>query len=185
MPCGYHGMPRRPALGDQDRAAGSAARFTAGRSAPKLTAESLPMIMPLTLTAVRSVAAEIRDPVLTAAQGFESISSAEMSETGLTVPDMNEPLSRYTVTVGCDGGYLPDPAAFAVAAGQAAWGRSASVVSAHLADQIMIVVTVTAPHRYAAVAVARAVVYDALKSQGLSSSQSPDGHTQHRAEPAA
>jgi hypothetical protein len=145
------------------------------------------MIMPLMLTAVRSFPAEIRDPVLTAAQGIKSISSAEMSETGLTVPDMNEPLSRYniTVTVGCDGGYLPDPAAFAVAADQAAWGRSASVVSAHLADQIISVVTVTAPHRYAAVAVARAVISDALKRQGLSSSQSPDGHTQHRAEPAA
>jgi hypothetical protein len=58
-------------------------------------------------------------------QGSGSISSAEMSETGLTVPDMNEPLSRYniTVTVGCDGGYLPGPAAFAAAADQAAWGR--------------------------------------------------------------
>jgi len=44
-----------------------------------------------------------------------------MSETGRTVPDMNEPLSRYgvTVTVGCDGGYCPDPAAFAVTADQA------------------------------------------------------------------
>jgi hypothetical protein len=33
----------------------------------------------------------------------------EMSDTGRTVPDMNEPLSRYnvTVTVGCDGGELP------------------------------------------------------------------------------
>ena len=59
----------------------------------------------------------------------------------------NEPLSRYdvTVTVGCDGGYLPDPAAFTAAAGQAAWGRSASIVSAHLANKIISVVTVTAP----------------------------------------
>ena len=32
-------------------------------------------------------------------QGFESISNREMSETGRTVPDMNEPLSRYDVTV--------------------------------------------------------------------------------------
>ena len=96
-----------------------------------------------------------------------------MSQTGLTVPDMNEPLSRYnvTVTVGCEGGYLPDPAAFTAAADQAAWARSASVVSAHLADRIISVVTVTVPDRYAAAAVARAVVSDALKCQALSLSQ--------------
>ena len=80
---------------------------------------------------------------------------------------------------------VPTPAAFAAAADQAAWGRSARIISAHLADKIISVVTVTAPHRYAAVAVARAVVSDALKRQALSPSQSPDGHTQHRAEPAA
>jgi hypothetical protein len=74
-----------------------------------------------------------------------------MSETGLTVPDMNEPLSQYnvTVTAGCEGGSLPDPAAFAAAADQAAWRRSASIISAHLADKIISVVTVTAPDRYA------------------------------------
>ena len=67
------------------------------------------------------------------------MSSPEMSVTALTVPDMNRSLSRYnvTVTVGCDGGYLPDPAAFAVAADQAAWGRSASIISAHLAHKII------------------------------------------------
>jgi hypothetical protein len=109
-----------------------------------------------------------------------------MSETGRTVPDMNEPLSRYnvTVTIRCDGGYLPDPAAFA-AADRAAWRRSASVISAHLADKIISVVTVTAPDRYAAVAVARAVVSDALNRQALSSSHSADDRAQHRAEPAA
>ena len=66
---------------------------------------------------------------------------------------MNEPLSRYdvTVTVACDGGSLPDPAAFAAAADQAAWRRSASIISAHLADKIISVVTVIAPDRYAAV----------------------------------
>jgi hypothetical protein len=91
---------------------------------------------------------------------------------------MNEPLSRYnvTVTVGCDGGYLPDPAAFAAAADQAAWSRSASIVSAHLADKIISVVMVTAPDRYAAVAVARAVVSDALKRQARSSDQPADHH---------
>jgi hypothetical protein len=82
---------------------------------------------------------------------------------------MNEPPSRYnvTVTVRCDGGYLPDPAAFVAAADLAAWARSASIVSAHLADKIISVVTVIAPDRYAAAAVARAVVSDALKRQTL------------------
>ena len=100
---------------------------------------------------------------------------------------MNEPLSRYniTVTVACDGGSSSDPAAFTGAADQAAWRRSASVISAHLAGKIISVVTVTAPDRYAAVAVARAVVSDALKRQALSSSHSADDRAQHRAEPAA
>ena len=35
---------------------------------------------------------------------------------------------------------------------RAAWGRSASIISAHLADKIISVVTVAASHRYAAVA---------------------------------
>ena len=80
---------------------------------------------------------------------------------------MNEPLGRYTVTVtvGCDGAYLPDPAAFAAAAHQAAWSRCASIISAHLADKVISVVTVAVPDRHAAAAVARAVVSDALKRQ--------------------
>ena len=116
-----------------------------------------------------------------------SIYNSEMSETGRTVPDMNEPLNRYdvTVTVRCDGGSRPDPAAFAAAADQAAWRRSASIISAHLADRIISVVTVTAPDRYAAVAVARAVAADALKRQALSFSYSADDRAQHRAKPAA
>lgn len=120
-------------------------------------------------------------------QGFGSISHREMSETGRSVPDMNEPLSRYdvTVTVACDGGSRPDPAAFAAAADQAAWRRSASVISAHLADRIISVVTITAPGRYAAVAVAQAVVSDALNRQVLSSSHSADDRAQHCIEPAA
>jgi hypothetical protein len=103
------------------------------------------------------------------------------------VPDMNEPLSRYdvTVTVACDGGSGPDPAAFAAAAERAAWRRSASIISAHLAGKIISVVTVTAPGRYAAVAVARAVVSDALNRQALSPGRSADDRAQHRAEPAA
>jgi hypothetical protein len=80
---------------------------------------------------------------------------------------MHEPLSRYdvTVTVRCDGDSLPDPAAFVAAADQAARNRSASFISAHLADKIINVVTVTAPDQYVAAAVARAVVSDALKQQ--------------------
>jgi hypothetical protein len=46
-----------------------------------------------------------------------------MSDTGFTVSGMIEPVSGYdvTVTVDRDGGYLLDPAEFAVAAGA---GRS-------------------------------------------------------------
>jgi hypothetical protein len=100
---------------------------------------------------------------------------------------MSEPLSRYdvTVTVACDGGSGPGLAAFAAAADQAAWRRSASVISAHLAGRIISVVTVTAPGRYAAVAVARGVVCDALNRQALSPGHAADGRAQHRAEPAA
>jgi len=100
---------------------------------------------------------------------------------------MNEPLSRYdvTVTVACDDGSRPDLAAFAVAADQAAWRRSASIISAQLANGIISVVTVTAPDRYAAVAVARAVVSDALNRHAPSSSRSADDCAQHHAEPAA
>jgi hypothetical protein len=106
--------------------------------------------------------------------GFESISNREMTDTGRTIPNMNEPLSRYnvTVTVACDGVSCPDPASFTVAADQTARSRSASIIGAQLADKIISVVTVTAPDRCAAVAVARGVVSDALKRQVLSSSHS-------------
>ena len=84
------------------------------------------------------------------------------------VLDMYEPTSRYnvTVTVTTDNGELPDLAAFAVAADEAAWRRSASIVSAHMADRIISIVTVYSPDRYAAVAVAEAVVSDALSARG-------------------
>ena len=100
---------------------------------------------------------------------------------------MNEPLSRYnvTVTVACDGGSGPDPATFAAAADRAAWRRSASIISARLAGRIISVVTVTAPDRYAAVTVARAVVSDALNRQALSPGHSADDRAQHRSDPAA
>ena len=78
---------------------------------------------------------------------------------------------RYdvTVTVARDGGHLPDPAEFAVAAGQAASSRAASVVSAHTAGQIISVVTVETADRAAAVAVA--VVSEALKRPAASPSR--------------
>ena len=57
------------------------------------------------------------------------------------------------------------PVTFAAAASQAAWRRSASIVTAHTAGTIISVVTVDAPGRYAAVAVARAIVSDALRQQ--------------------
>jgi hypothetical protein len=59
---------------------------------------------------------------------------------------MTEPPRRYdvTITVDRDAGQLPNPAEFAVAAGQAASARAASIVSAHTAGQIISVVTVQA-----------------------------------------
>ena len=87
---------------------------------------------------------------------------------------MNDsPSRRYdvTVTVARDGGYLPDPAEFAVSAKRAASGRAASVVSAHTAEQIISVVTVQTANRPAAVAVALAVVSEALRRPAASSSR--------------
>ena len=96
-----------------------------------------------------------------------------MSDTGLMVPIMHQPPGRYNVVirVARDGGQLPDPVTFAVAADRAASRRSASIISVHMADTIINVVTVTAPGQYAALAVARAVVSDALKLQASSPAQ--------------
>jgi hypothetical protein len=87
-----------------------------------------------------------------------------MSDTGFTVPGMTEPPRRYDVTITVDrgGGHPPNPAEFAVAAGQAASARAASIVSAHTASQTISIVTVLAADQSAAVAVALAVVSDAL-----------------------
>ena len=54
------------------------------------------------------------------------------------VSGMNEPTYCHDVTVPVtrDGGYLPDPAEFAVAAEQAASIWAASAVSAHMAERI-------------------------------------------------
>jgi len=68
-----------------------------------------------------------------------------------------------TITVDRDGGHPPNPADFAAAAEQAASARAASIVSAHKASQIISPVTVLAADQPAAVAVALAVVSDALK----------------------
>jgi hypothetical protein len=89
---------------------------------------------------------------------------------------MSESPSRYnvTVTVPLDDGQLPDLISFAVAADEAAWRRSASIVSAHTGDRIISIVTVYAPDRYAAETVARAVVADALRRQALSADRSAD-----------
>ena len=92
----------------------------------------------------------------------------EMSHVTPTLPDMEKPPGRYDVTVRADrdDGYpFPDPAAFAVAASRAASSLNASVVSAHTAEEIICVVGVAAPDRPSAVAVALAVVADALKAE--------------------
>ena len=89
-----------------------------------------------------------------------------MSHITLTVPGMNKPPGRYDVTVRVagDDGHSPDPAAFAVAASQAASSMNASVISAHTAEEVIGVIGVAAPERRLAVAVALAVVADALKA---------------------
>jgi hypothetical protein len=78
---------------------------------------------------------------------------------------MTDPPRRYDVTITVDqnvGCPHPNPAEFAVAAQQAASARVASIVSAHTAGQIISIVTVLADDHPAAVAVALAVVSDAL-----------------------
>ena len=96
---------------------------------------------------------------------------------------MYEPLGRYsvTVTVSGDDGQLPDLISFAVAADEAAWRRSASIVSAHTIDRIISIVTVYAPDRHAAEIVARAVVSDALRRQATAADSST-GDARLRAE---
>ena len=81
-----------------------------------------------------------------------------------------------TVTVDGDGGHLPSPVEFVMAAEQAASARAASVVTAHTADQIITVVTVEAVDRSAAVVIALVIVSEALRrlvasSRGASSLQ--------------
>jgi hypothetical protein len=77
---------------------------------------------------------------------------------------MIEPPHCYnvTVTIDRDGRQPPNPAKFAAVAEWAGSARAASIVSAHTASQIVSVVTVLAADQPAAVAVALAVVSEAL-----------------------
>jgi hypothetical protein len=88
---------------------------------------------------------------------------------------MTESPCRYDVTITMNraghGGHLPNPAEFAVVAQQAASARAASIVSAHTASQIVSVVTVLAVDQPATVAVALAVVSDALRRPVASSTR--------------
>ena len=79
---------------------------------------------------------------------------------------MDKPPSRYDVTVRVakDDDHSPDPATFAAAANKATSSRNASVVRAHTAQEVICVICVTAPYRPSAVAVALAVVADALRA---------------------
>ena len=81
---------------------------------------------------------------------------------------MDKP-ARYEVAVRVakDDGHPADPATFAAAASQAASCRNASVVSAHTAEEVICVVCVAAPDRPSAVAIALAVVADALRAEDL------------------
>lgn len=89
---------------------------------------------------------------------------------------MDERPGQYnvTITVARDGGGLADPARFAAAADRAAWRRSASIVTAYTAGQVITVVTVQAPGRHAAEAVARAVIAEALQHQPPAPGQHAD-----------
>jgi hypothetical protein len=86
---------------------------------------------------------------------------------------MNEPPRRHDITirVAKETGCHSDPAAFAAAASQAAAGRDASILSAHTAEEIICVVSVAATTGPHAVAVALAVVADALRAGQLSPSR--------------
>jgi hypothetical protein len=82
---------------------------------------------------------------------------------------MNEPPRRHDITirVAREAGRHTDPAVFAAAAGQAAAGRDASIVSAHTAEEIICVVSVPAATGPQAAAVALAVVAGALSAGDL------------------
>jgi hypothetical protein len=89
-----------------------------------------------------------------------------MSYIALTVPDMNEPPRRHSITIriATEAGCQPNPAVFAVTASRAAAARDASVISAHTAEEIVCVVVVPGVTRPEAASVALAVVADALRA---------------------
>jgi hypothetical protein len=93
-----------------------------------------------------------------------------MSYPALTVPDMTGPLWKYDITVTVDSP-LPRPEVFAHAAQRAASSRAASIMSAHTAEQTISIVTVAAPDEPAAVAIALAVLAEALKRPVASASR--------------
>jgi hypothetical protein len=82
------------------------------------------------------------------------------------VPVVDKPPGRYDVTVRVakGDGHCPDPATFAAAASTAASRRSAGIISAHSAGEVICVVGVAAPDRPPGIAVALAVVADALRA---------------------
>jgi hypothetical protein len=77
---------------------------------------------------------------------------------------MNEPSRRHgiTIRIATEAGHQPNSAVFAVTASRAAAAKSASIVSARTAEEIICVVTVPGVTRPEAAAVALAVVADAL-----------------------
>ena len=79
---------------------------------------------------------------------------------------MHEPPRRHDITirVAKQADHHTDPAAFTAAASQAAAGRDASILSAHTAEEIICVISVPAATGPQAVAVALAVVADALRA---------------------
>ena len=83
-----------------------------------------------------------------------------------SVPHINESPRRHDITirVAKQAGRHTDPATFAAAASQAAAGRDARIISAHTAEEIICVVSVAAATGPHAVAVALAVVADALSA---------------------
>ena len=120
-------------------------------------------------------ASQQRAPSTSAAHNpFAAVSSAraadQLSARKCYVPRLQcGPPSRYDVTVRVakDDGQTPDPVTFAAAASTAASRRSASIISAHTAEEVICVVCVTAPDQPSAVAVALTVVADALKAEDL------------------
>jgi hypothetical protein len=86
------------------------------------------------------------------------------------VSGMTEPYD-VAVTVATEGGCGPDPSGFAVAAGQAAASRNASLMTAHTSEKIISIVTVQAPDQSCAVTVALAVVSEALRCPAASPSR--------------